>query len=110
METVIETLVVILIACVFGFFGFRVLKHGGLSGALYGSKVLSELAEVDLESSSSLASSRVRILQLEDGRIAVEQVSKAPLGASKNGFALTQVQASELAKALSAAGATRGDA
>ncbi len=74
---------------VLAFIAFRVWKFGGFRGALYGSRVLRTIGEIDLGQRAG-ATTTLRVHQLENGNIVVEQSSRAMLGASMQGFPLSR--------------------
>ncbi len=88
-------IVVALIACFVAYFGHRVLKYGGLRGALYGSRVARVVGVIDL-GRSGLAKTKLKVLELEDERIVLEQSSTAILAASIHGLPLTGERVDEL--------------
>ena len=74
---------------------FRVLRHGGLRGALYGSAVAKTIGEIELGRKIGTTMT-LRVHVLEDGQIVVEQASRAPFGASLTGIPLNTAQTDQL--------------
>ncbi len=84
------------------FFLFRLLKHGGLRGAMYGSKVARTIGEIDLGRRSG-AHTTLRVHLLENGEVVVEQSMRAMLGASIQGAQMSKEHAKALLTLLKVA-------
>ena len=94
-----ENLAFFVIVAVFGYFVFRFFKHGGLRGALYGSPVVKTFGDIQLARFAG-ATSTLRVHLLEDGRIVLEQSSRAMLAASMRGIPMGPIDADQLIKLL----------
>jgi hypothetical protein len=90
-----ETLFFVAFATVAGWFLYRFVRHGGLRGVLYGSAVSRTVGEVEVAHYGSTRTI-LRVHVLEDGRIVLEQSTRALLAASMNGHPLTADQADRL--------------
>ena len=94
-----------------GFFVFRIVRHGSLTGALLGGHIIRTVGEVSL--SKNGFSSRVLKVQImeaavgEKPSVALSIISKAFLAASTVPFKLTAAQAQELAQLLQQASGGR---
>ena len=81
------------------FFLFRFLKYGGFRGALYGSRVVRTVGELELGRKAG-ATATLRVHVLENGDIVLEQSARALLGASINGIPLSRDHARTVAELL----------
>jgi hypothetical protein len=86
-------------ATVAGWFIYRFVRYGGLRGALYGSAVSRTVGEVEIEHYGSTRTT-LRVHVLEDGRIVLEQSTRALLAASMTGHPMTAGQADHLISLL----------
>jgi hypothetical protein len=77
----------LILIAVFGVFAYRFLKFGGLLGAFFGSRVSRTIGKIDLGLG---AGSALRVHQLENGNIVVEQSSRVLLGAPTLAFPLNR--------------------
>src|SRR5262245_50208326 len=82
-------------AAVAAFLLFRFLKYGGMRGMLYGSAVARTVGEVELERKWGITTT-LRVHVLENGKVVLEQSSRALLSASLNGNLLSQSEAERL--------------
>jgi hypothetical protein len=100
-----EILFAIAFITVVGFFVFRAVKYGGLRGALYGGRVVETFGDVEV---SRYGSTRtlLRVLLLEDGRIVLEQSTRAVLAVSLSGFPMVPSEADQLIQFLQQARAS----
>lgn len=94
-----ENLAFFLIAAVLGYFVFRFFKHGGFRGALYGSPVAKTFGDLQLARYAG-ATTTLRVHLLEDGRIVLEQTSRALLSVSLRGIPMGPIDADQLIKLL----------
>ena len=94
-----EILFAIVFLTVFGFFIVRFVKYGGLRGALYGGRVVETFGDVEVSRYGS-TKTVLRVLLLEDGRIVLEQSSRAVLAASMSGFPMSPSEAERLIQFL----------
>ena len=74
---------------------FRILKYGGLRGAIYGAPVARTVGEIELLRKMG-SSMMLRVHVLEDGRIVIEQSARAPLAASISGIPLSTTETDRL--------------
>ena len=86
-------------AAIAGYFVFRLIKYGGLRGALYGSAIARTIGEVELSQVSGVKHT-LRVHVLENGRIVLEQSSRTMLSASLHGLPMTTDDADRLVSLL----------
>jgi hypothetical protein len=91
----IDGLFFLVFAAVASFFVFRFFKYGGLRGALYGSRIVRTIGEVDLGRVAGTTTT-LRVHLLENGSVVVEQSSRALLGASLQGVPMSRENAGRL--------------
>jgi hypothetical protein len=87
-----------------GFFAFRVVRYGSLTGALLDGHIIRTVGEVSLAKTTfSCRVLKVQIMETAVGEkpsVALSIVSKAPLAASTMPFKLSAAQAEALAQLL----------
>ena len=77
------------------YFGYRFFKHGGFRGAMYGSAVVKTFGDIQLVSHAG-ATTTLRVHLLADGRIVVEQSSRALIAAAVSGIPMQPIDADRL--------------
>ena len=100
-----EILFAVVFLGVFTFFIVRFVKYGGFRGALYGSRVLQTFGDLELARFGG-ARTILRVHVLEDGRIVLEQSSRATLAASVSGIPMGPFDVDQLIHFLQQARAT----
>jgi hypothetical protein len=78
---------------------YRLVKHGGWRGMLYGSAVARTIGELKLARRMG-ASTTLRVHVLENGQIVLEHSSRALMAASINGTPLSTSEADTLISLL----------
>ena len=96
---IFDSIIPIIIFFCFCFFLFRFFKFSGLRGMIYGSRVADTFGEIDLGKKAG-TNNILRVHKLENGKIVVEQTSKAIFGASMQGFPMERNKAIELIQSL----------
>lgn len=99
------TLFFIVFFSVVAYMVFRAVKYGGLRGAMYGGRVVATFGDVEVERTGTMKSV-MRVLVLDDGRIVLEQSSRALLAASMSGIPMNPANADQLIQFLQLARAT----
>ncbi len=96
-----EFLIFIPFVLILGSFAFKMLKHGGLRGALFGVAVGPAIGEVAL-SNSRLPKRHMTVRRLEGGdqRVGLELVAKGPLSYGILPIPLSRTEARKLAELL----------
>ena len=94
-----ENFAFFVIAAVVGYFIFRFFKYGGFRGALYGSPVAKTFGDLQLARYAG-ATTTLRVHLLEDGRIVLEQSSRAMLSASMSGIPMGPIDADQFIQLL----------
>lgn len=94
-----ESLFFVVFAGFAAYFVYRYVKYGGFRGALYGSAIARTVGEVELQGSSSTATT-LRVHRLEDGRIILEVSSRATMAASLHGYPMSVGNAGDLIELL----------
>lgn len=87
---------------VVGFIGYKFFKDKSFSALIFGSKIDRTIGQIDL-SENRVASKKVSIHVLENGRVAVEEANSAVLAFSVSGFTLSAEQAKTLSNLLKTA-------
>jgi hypothetical protein len=77
------------------YFGYRFFKHGGFRGAMYGSAVVRTFGDIELSRYAGTTTT-LRVHLLADGRIVVEQSSRALLAAAVSGIPMQPIDADRL--------------
>lgn len=98
IEILIASAPIIFIA-VYLLIRLKPFSSGGLKGLIYGSPVKKTFRDIDLGKRGG-ANNVLRVHQLENGEIVVEQSSKAILAASVQGFPMQPSQALQLIQSL----------
>ncbi len=88
-----------------GFFITRLVKYGSFRGALYGARVIATFGDVEVQRNGSTATS-IRVHALEDGRIVLEQSTRALLAYRADGIPMGPIDADRLIHYLQQARAT----
>ena len=86
-------------------FVYRAVKYGGFRGAMYGGRVVATFGDVEVERTGTMKSV-MRVHVLDDGRIVLEQSSRALLAASMSGVPMNPVNVDQLISFLQQARAT----
>ena len=74
---------------------FRILKYGGIRGALYGAAVARTIGEIELTRKMGLAL-MLRVHVLENDQIVIEQSSRGTLSSSISGIPLNNSETDKL--------------
>jgi hypothetical protein len=91
----LESLFPVFVLGVVAYFGYRFFKHGGLRGAMYGSAVVKTFGDIQLAPRAG-ATTTLRIHLLADGRLVLEQSSRALLAASFSGIPMAPIDVDRL--------------
>ena len=81
------------------YFLYQMFSKGGFKGAIFGSKVIETVGEINLKK-VGITNQILRVHKLENGEVGIEHTTKAVLGFSMTGFTITQAQAEELISQL----------
>jgi hypothetical protein len=90
-----DSLFPLVFVAIAGYFLYRFVKYGGLRGVLYGSTVARTIGEIPLPRRAGTTTT-LRVHILEDGRIVLEQSSRALLAASISGLPMNSADVDRL--------------
>jgi hypothetical protein len=90
-----ESLFFLAFGSVVAWFLYRLLKYGGFRGAMYGSRVARTVGELALERRLG-ASKTLRVHVLEDGRIVLEETTRASLSIAMTGTTMSPAETDRL--------------
>jgi hypothetical protein len=80
---------------VVAYFGYRFFKHGGFRGAMYGSAVVKTFGDIQLAPRAG-STTTLRVHLLADGRLVLEQSSRALLAAAVTGIPMERIDVDRL--------------